>query len=100
MSKPKPKNEPLRTFTPRDREQAILICSVAASNPDLTEDYDTTANLLGLLALEDEFGETVALDLALDAWTEVAKGRRQTADPDPEVDAEAECLLREGWCPS
>lgn len=73
----------------KTRDEAILICALTAStNPDTG--YGAISLDLGGLT-------KAALNLAIDAWHAaqelLPQGGRDVAD------AEAECLLREGWCP-
>lgn len=74
------------------RAMAIRICEIAASNPDLAESYGTTA--LELYACGD------AYELAFAAWREVNRERADRSScQQPDIDAEAACLLRDGWSP-
>lgn len=80
----------------RAREQAALICAIAASNPDLTCSYDDVRISLGLPThnhADRVWGKT--LDSA--AWRFVC--RHSHGQTNAEVDAEAEALIRTGWSP-
>jgi hypothetical protein len=68
------------------REQAILICAVAASAewPPLTLDR----------IVRDLDANPAAGDLADEAWLAAP-----TVGSSREIWAEAECMLREGWSP-
>lgn len=75
----------------KTREQAALICAIAASNFDFAESY--SAIVIGLWP--NSRGRSDAYDLALWAWDEASR----LGLPWPCVDAEAESLLRTGWSP-
>lgn len=75
----------------KTREQAALICAIAASNFDFAESYSAIA--IGLWP--NGRGRSDAYDLALRAWDEASR----LGLPWPCVDAEAESLLRTGWSP-
>lgn len=82
--------------TNRTREQAALICQVAASNGLAYEqNYAFVCAALGI----SEFGK--AADLAFEAWqvatslVEAAR-TRDSLRVAPNVDALAECLIRTG----
>lgn len=68
------------------REQAALICQVAASNPDVHDEYASIARLMGW-RLDDRQCE-LALDAWMEAYGEPINGPR---------DAEAEALIRTGF---
>jgi len=77
----------------KTREQAALICAIAASTPAFNESY--TMVLAAAITRE-------AYDLAYAAW-DAASSRIPYAhdgSANPIVDAEAEALLRTGWSPS
>jgi hypothetical protein len=77
-----------------ERELAALIMSACASNPDVptVEIYDA------LQVTEDVTWD--AYQLACLAWLDVDGGHLDLAGPnDPCRDAEAEAMLRTGWCP-
>jgi hypothetical protein len=82
-------------ITRRTKSEAIHICAVAASNPDLTCRYDHAARAIG--------ASGPALKLAFEAWDAVwwaTRNRGEVFDAkDPAFDAEAEALLRTGWTP-
>lgn len=75
----------------KTREQAALICAIAASNFDFAESYSAIA--IGLWP--NSRGRSDAYDLALRAWDDASR----LGLPWPCVDAEAESLLRTGWSP-
>lgn len=77
----------MKRYSARVREQAALICQVAASNGAQYWNYSHTARRLGISA-EAEL-------LAFQAWR--ASCQLQYLIPDR--DAEAESLLRCGWSP-
>jgi len=74
------------------REEAALICAIAASDGDHWLSYDDIADALGIDAL-------APVNLAYDAWNWAVE-----TSPDSytqvECDALAEALLRTGWTPS
>lgn len=73
------------------REEAALICAIAASNGEETEQaYATVADLLGISRRQGGH-ETASETLAYEAWVVC----RDSDHPD----AEAEALLRTGWSP-
>jgi hypothetical protein len=82
----------VKTIPKKIREEAALICAIAASTPDLFANYDAVVEGLG--ASEE------ARDLALCAWWFVCC-RVSGYDPGTlsSVDAEAAALLLEGWVP-
>ena len=75
----------------RTREQAALICAIAASTPSMTEAYA----LVRVNARTDD----AAYALAFGAWVQAHGDRGWSSPADPAVDAEAEALLRCGWSP-
>jgi hypothetical protein len=86
----------------RTREQAAMICAIAASTPNERGSrpcYDVeVAQWLGLWrgTCVATYTKEPAVRLALDAWEFVFdRGERWTA----ETDADAEALLRTGWVP-
>ena len=80
-----------RRYTRAERAEAILICAIGASNPDLSESYDTIREHLWLPYLKG-FAEWRD-NLAIRAWSKCDDARV------PHADAEAEALLRDGWSP-
>ncbi len=89
-------------YSKRTRDQAALICQVAASNPDphpipgTTDNFDywDVCDHLGIHRASD------ACQLALLAWDAViyeGDDKVWGADWTKEVDAEAEARLRTGW---
>lgn len=91
----------------RTREGAAMVCAIAASTPaDLAEaerwglnypssmrpTYDEVGKWLGWLSDDDRVA------LAECAWTAVFDTLSEQ-NWTPEIDAEAEALLRDGWCP-
>ncbi len=82
-----------KRITKKTREDAILVCQVAASNFGVApQAYMVFLNCLDV--------EMAAIALATDAWYEVHCRRGDIPKPwTAETDAEAECLLREGWAP-
>lgn len=78
----------------KTRDEAILICAIAASNPDLSCNYDGVREALGL-PLYDEAGAVWGKTPESAAWREC----NHLDHNSQEVDAEAECLLRDGWSP-
>ena len=77
-----------KRISKRVREEAALLCAIEASNPELAEAYILVALHLGWNA---SFSD--AYDLAIAAW------ERCSPRPRPDVDAEAEALIRSGWSP-
>lgn len=82
-------------YTKKERDSAALICAIAASRPDRWRAfYDQ---------IQDDIGaEDSALFLAQDAWSVAHMahfGRAGVWEWPPEVDAEAEALIRTGWEP-
>jgi hypothetical protein len=77
MSKP--------VYTKKVREEAALICAIAASTPDLAESYSAVASALGISVARRSFY------LALWAWDLCQRGA--------DADSEAESLIRTGWTP-
>ena len=79
----------------RTREQAWLICAIAASTPEMGQNEFVIGDALG--------AEQAATDLAYDAWVavfDVHLGNGQDADENHmEACAEAAALLAEGWEP-
>lgn len=80
------------------RNQAILVASAEACNPDCAESSSKAAKLLGL---PQEAG-----DLAYEAWKATADATYDEPSPlaplyygQPLRSAEAEALLRSGWSP-
>jgi hypothetical protein len=80
--------------TDAERELAALLMSACASNPEVrtAEVYDTLRVTEGVT--------WDAYQLGCLAWLDVDGGHLDLAGPnDPCRDAEAEALLRCGWCP-
>ena len=84
------------------REEAAVICAIAASNPGLNQAYGSI-----VLALRGATRDSPSLRLAIRAWDAVTD-RLMTEAWDATVgrpgrcdhpDAEAEALLRSGWSP-
>lgn len=81
-------------YTKRVREEAALICAIAASTPGYREAYGAVTRSL--------YGDGVstygrpAFDLALAAWCEC---QYAWSDESGAVDAEAHALLMSGWSP-
>lgn len=71
------------------REEAALICAIAASNGQGFTSY---------IEIENDLGEVsqVALGLAASAWLALGD---VYGDGDATRDAEAEALIRTGWSP-
>ncbi len=85
-----------KRYTKSEREQAALICAIAASNPRLKNNYTQVCEALDL----DQ--DCVAHELAIDAAIEVTidVGIRCWPENAPalcELDAETEALIRTGW---
>jgi hypothetical protein len=82
-------------YTKKDRENAALICAIAASSKDACPLY---REIQRELAASDDAGA-----LAHDAWRYVRDQLRDPFGHAPEWvrehDAEAESLLRTGWVP-
>jgi hypothetical protein len=74
-----------KKYTREERELAAVICAIAASTPDLNQSYSAVCWAL------DIDPDTGAGELAFKAWNAT-----QHAD---HPDAEAEALIRTGWCP-
>lgn len=84
-------------FSKKMREEAIMICAVAASTPWLTCNYRETRMSLGLPSYSQP-GTAWGHTLESLAWRYVCQ--QQGCDHSTaEVDAEAEALLRTGWSP-
>lgn len=79
----------MKRIAKKTREQAALICAIAASNPEFAEAYSFVAVHLGHYSKARQD----AYELALAAWSQNTQLGR------PYVDAEAEALLRTGWEP-
>lgn len=73
------------------REEAAVICAIAASNSDLHDAYGVVQRELGGRR------HNSAERLAINAWSKVFSAAADVSAP--LVDAEAEALLRTGWCP-
>jgi hypothetical protein len=73
------------------REEAAMLCAIAASTPDLDQSYRAVCDALDIGCRDDDGNELPFFDLALQAWAQAAGTSRP--------DAEAECLLRTGWSP-
>lgn len=83
----------------RVREEAAIICAVAASGGVLVFSY----RFYAYRPIQMELGfHFTSRDLAIEAYSHVRKILRE-GDPEStwtrEVDAEAEALLRCGWAP-
>lgn len=76
------------------RDEAILICAIAASTPDYSQNYDSVSD-----EIDPALG---SLDLALAAWSHVVDHiyAQEAHLVDDEIDAEAHALLQTGWSPS
>lgn len=74
-------------YTKRVREEAALICAIAASTPGLSQDYAGVCSDAGFTI------DGPSYDLAVAAW-ELCEFVWPS-----NVDAEAESLLRDGWSP-
>lgn len=72
-------------YTKKVREEAALICAIAASTPDLAQSYRTVALNLAL-------DRSASEDLAFAAWQVTKRAEHP--------DAEADALLMTGWTPS
>jgi len=77
-------------YTKALRDEAALICAIAASNPDLHESYGAVCRLLGIDIPYDRY-ESLTESLAFEAW--------QVCQYADHPDAEAEALIRSGWNP-
>lgn len=80
----------MKRISKKTRDQAILICAIAASNPDLRSAYATIRRQIGGRRVHG-----AAKELAIDAWSAVwdlSEGLFY-------VDAEAAALLADGWSP-
>lgn len=73
------------------REDAILICAIAASNREFTEDYFRVAKELWDTGIPMD-----PLLVAMEAWNYVDDSCKDSYSC---RDAEAEALLRNGWSP-
>jgi hypothetical protein len=80
----------VKRISKKTREEAALICQVAASNESHAESYSMVANDLGIA--DGWFPAVESLEMAFQAW-------RYTQYMEM-PDAEAEALLRTGWEPS
>lgn len=79
-------------ITKHIREQAALICAIAASSPD--EWFSTIEIGLG----EDGWCRA-SHELAVAAWREASRRWPKAGTCKSVIDAEAEALLRTGWSP-
>lgn len=82
----------MKRYSKKVREEAALICAIAASTPGLHCSYWAVRRAMGWRE------PSRAVELALDAWFHVDDefGRPGI---NPLTDAEAEALIRTGWSP-
>jgi hypothetical protein len=78
----------VKRISERTRREAILICQIGASMPDLSNLYITISWHLWI------GGRRAAADLANEAYCAIGSGM-----PWQERDAEAAALLETGWSP-
>ena len=91
-----------KKISKRVREQAAMICAVAASNRDGSYALDTSeiCDQLGIDANLDLGAGCLAYDARAYVVTEIDPcGRFSLLWRTAETDAEAEALLRTGWTP-
>lgn len=81
----------MKRYSKRVREEAALICAIAASNRDMNDWYGGVADETGI----QRQGE--AFDLAIAAWCHALPASGALGPG--ELDAEAEALIRTGWTP-
>jgi hypothetical protein len=81
-------------YSKRNREQAALICAIAASTPDLNCNYAGVREGLGLPAY-DKTSVVWGKTLESAAWRRALS----LSISSQETDAEAEALIRTGWSP-
>ena len=86
------KEKETQKYTARDRQLAICICQVAAMTPDLHGMLASSATSLGIKRQHAE-------ELAEAAWQACEGLLNDGTYTDAMLDAEAECLLRDGWSP-
>ena len=79
-------------ITKKVREEAALICAIAASTPGMDSSYGSVCRALHGDGWRKYGNKTFSL--AIDAWREC----HDVVELD-DVDAEAESLLRSGWSP-
>ncbi len=84
-----------KRYTKAQREQAAIICAIAASNPRLSQAYRAVCIALDLPWCDDRGSDTPAYYLALVSWDKC----HLTWNCGHNVDAEAEALIRTGWSP-
>lgn len=84
----------MKRYSKKVREEAALICAIAASNPDLRSAYCEVRRDLGLpaYARNGQPGDWRS-SLERNAWLEAVSSQ------EPNFDAEAEALIRTGWSP-
>lgn len=84
-------------YSKRVREEAALICAIAASNP--REWYSTIEISLGLY--DGPSRDDRSHDLAVFAYKEALRGRGPLLRMEDRsaIDAEAESMIRSGWSP-
>lgn len=82
------------TITKKTRDEAILICAVAASTPEFNQNYNGAFFALDV--------SDAALELALSAWSNVVDRvyAYKFRIAEKHIDAEAEAMLRTGWSPT
>lgn len=74
-------------YSQAERDEAILICAIAASTPGLEQNYRSVCYHLGI-----DITDRSSV-LALRAWAETSLAGIYSPD------AEAEALLQTGWSP-
>lgn len=85
-------------YTKRVREEAALICAIAASTPGLSCNYAEVRMLLGLPVYGSP-GVRWGGTLESEAWRAICRtpaGARMTS---LEIDMEAAQLIEDGWSP-
>ena len=82
----------MKRYSKRIREEAALICVIAASMPDEQHRYNGAyINICRLIGIRS----SISLEFAASAWCSVY----QLNALSQERDAEAEALIRTGWSP-
>ena len=80
-----------KRISKRVREEAAIICAIAASTSDMNQSYRAVCDSLDIACRDTQGLELPFFELALAAWGETASAENP--------DAEAEALLRTGWSP-
>lgn len=86
-------------YTAKDRRLAIRICQIAASGGVCWDGITPSRNEYDIADALDLEHNSPAPDLAEEAWRAVRELIGPAASLRQDADAEAECLLRDGWSP-